>query len=115
MDKLKPCRGITTRSWLDKDESSHKELEDDPVLPARLGRLGEGRGHIRSTCRAVDGDGTIDGQKMDQHSLEPKQMATPHSGLTVETGHVLDDDDGCQSVPSDRESLRPSPRFYCQP
>ena len=37
VDKLKPCRGITRRSWLDKDESSDEEHEDDHGLPARLG------------------------------------------------------------------------------
>ena len=42
----------------------------------------------------VDGDGTIDGQKTDEHSLEPEQAATPKSGPMVETEHVLDDDDG---------------------
>ena len=36
VDKLSPCRGITRRSWLDKDESFDEEQEDDPGLPARL-------------------------------------------------------------------------------
>ena len=40
----------------------------------------------------VDGDGTIDCQKTDEHSLEPEQTASPDSGPTMEKEHVLDDD-----------------------
>ena len=99
VDKLKLCREITPRTWLDKDESSDEEQEDDPCLPANDDDISD------QLIMPVVGDGTIDDQKTDEHSLKPDQTATPDSGPTVKTEHVLDDDDG-QSVRPKR-TLKP--------
>ena len=58
-----------------RDSAKVDDISDQPIVP-------------------VYGDGTIDSQRMDEHSLEPEQTAKPDSGPTVETDHVLDYDYG---------------------
>ena len=106
MDKFKPCRGITPRSWLDKNESSVEEQKDDPGLPARLGET-QRRSRTNQIISCPLTGMTIDGQKMDENSLDPEQTATLDSGLTMETDHTIDDDNG-QPVRPKRTRKPPS-------
>ena len=76
---------VSQLGWGDSAEDDN--ISDQPIL-------------------SVDGDETIDGQKTDEHSLEPEQTATPDSGPMVETEHALDDDDG-QPVRSRRTRKPP--------